>query len=1109
MKDMIKRCVRRNLVDLHSVGASDSGAELELKHAFVSTMKWARATLAQGYGSPAETARQYRLSSVLEAEETVWSPFLGLKGKLDVIARGSLSMSSVAAASSAPCLMPVELKTGKWKAAQSINHRAQVILYLLTLLLRERGTFVSGAGEASMPGNSIVTLPQSDELASMEGLLLYLGGEAEARVDVISPTWEEIKGLILSRNNLAKYLGTTKLSLDNGDKPCKSAGPLPLPPLLSDQRECTYCFQAAECMTYRAALEEGRPTVPGVQANLFDYSLRHTSPLHLSYLRHWESMLSLEEAEIDRDASFWLCDFDDNAGSSVQRLVLVWAQPAVREAQKQGFESRPLFSVVLEDREGRLLDKGQLGVSVGDCVTVSIEKEGRPKQTVTRQINGPGKELYTQTTATVGDLEDLFGGETQCYDASLPRDSVAKTRVFYACEPRVALGIVVSVDERRVTVETADSVKRLVQMSARGATVRLDISNVAVAVASMRACLLSLFVETHDPKAFQEWTKSHAEPTATNAVTVASTTRCAKLKQLVVDLSPPSFRPEEALGDGVLLFAPPHINRESFNHSLIMLQFYSTDIEAARKFFRDQARVAGSVGPHTSLPNLQSNRYVPAEEFLPGFSICITARGDVHLPDGLVVYPGCDPNDLFKEYQRCNAGQQLAIRRALCGEDYSLLHGYPGTGKSNVIALLVRCLVARGTRVMISAYTHSAVDNILAKLQASAMVPGTVLRIGAEESVQPSLQPFVVQHEALTSLQELSALVQHTRVVACTSLAAFRAPLVRSFDFDYCIIDEAGQMLEPVAIGALMMGRQFVLVGDPCQLPPLVVSPQARALGMDVSLFDRLAKAHPQAISSLTAQYRMNEDILCLCNSLFYQGAMVCGSPEVAASRLRLPNPSKIPTPCGSLANRSGQMVNWVLECVRPDRPVIFLDTDKLNPLDSATTSASSKTVSAEEAEAVRILVRAFAVCGVNIGEAVGVVTPFRAQIKAISTALKNRVSGSSSSSDPVCEVSTVDRYQGRDKEIVLFSTSTTGGKMAQALATSDDGARRVGEILTDWRRLNVAVSRARSKLVIVGSTSSLKASQAPALVDLVALLEKRGCVLSLVPDALLQFSHV
>lgn len=1114
IKDMIKKCIRRNLIDLYSVGASDSGAELELKHAFVSTMKWTRETLSKGYASQVEGSRlNYRLTSVVEAEETVWSPFLGLKGKLDIIARGTLALSSSVSASGqnatgSPCLIPVELKTGKWKAAQSINHRAQVILYLLTILLRERGSFVSGASGA---GSDIINmthdkLPQSDELASMEGLLLYLGSLEAARVDVISPAWDEIKGLVLSRNNLAQYLGAIK--------PAANIKLMQLPPMHSDQRECTYCFQAAECMTYKAIQDDG-PTPPGVQTDLFDFSLRHISPLYLSYIRHWESMLALEEEEIDRDSSFWLRDVVDTEGkSSMQRLVLVSAHPTAVNKDKKNNESKSLFTVVLEDRVGRLLDQCRSNISVGDRVTISIEKEGKPRLSLpsSSQNDGTRKGLYTQTTVSGGDVEDLYGGSTQCYstDAKLNFASDHGNHVFYACEPRVALGIVTQVDENRVTVETTDSVKRLVQMSARGATCRLDISNVAVAVASMRAVLLSLFVDTHDPKAFQEWCKSRIGPAISAS---ASACRLEKLKQHIVDLSSPSFRPEEALGDGILMFAPPNISRDSFNRSLMMLQFYSTDINAARKHFQEQVYVTGiSVGPHSRLPNLQSNQYIPAEEFLPGFRICINERGDIHLPDGLVVYPGCNPEDLFREYQRCNTGQQLAIRRVLCSEDYSLLHGYPGTGKSNVIALLVRCLVARGARVMVSAYTHSAVDNILKKLQASALIPGTVLRIGAEESVQASLQPYVLQSEALTSLQELGSLVQHTRVVVCTSLAAFRAPLVRAFDFDYCIIDEAGQMLEPVAIGALMMSRQFVLVGDPCQLPPLVVSAQARTLGMDVSLFDRLAKAHPQAISSLTSQYRMNEDILHLCNSLFYKNAMICGSPQVAISRLQLPDPLKVPTPLLGPTGRSStkpQLVNWVFECINPRRSVLFLDTDSLTMTTSGITAKSApKSVSIEEAEIVRILVRSFEACGVDVCNAIGVVTPFRAQIKAINTALNsNKSSGSAvlplSTPAQICEVSTVDRYQGRDKEIVLFSTAT-------CTATSEENStRQVGEILTDWRRLNVAISRARTKLIILGSLSTLKASQVPALMDLTTLLAQRNSILSLRPDALQQFKHM
>ena len=89
--------------------------------------------------------------------------------------------------------------------------------------------------------------------------------------------------------------------------------------------------------------------------------------------------------------------------------------------------------------------------------------------------------------------------------------------------------------------------------------------------------------------------------------------------------------------------------------------------------------------------------------------------------------------------------------------------------------------------------------------------------------------------------------------------------------FDCVILDEAGQLTEPVALGPLLLGGSFIMVGDHFQLPPLVISEQAKRGGMDISLFKRLAEAHPDAVTWLDTQYRMNDDVMAIANTLEYE----------------------------------------------------------------------------------------------------------------------------------------------------------------------------------------------------------------------------------------------
>jgi DNA replication ATP-dependent helicase Dna2 len=112
--------------------------------------------------------------------------------------------------------------------------------------------------------------------------------------------------------------------------------------------------------------------------------------------------------------------------------------------------------------------------------------------------------------------------------------------------------------------------------------------------------------------------------------------------------------------------------------------------------------------------------------------------------------------------------------------------------------------------------------------------------------------------------------------------------------FDYCIVDEASQITLPACLGPLRYADRFVLVGDHYQLAPLVRNAEAQKGGLDVSLFKLLSERHPTALAILEHQYRMNEDIMLLSNSLVYDGLLKCGNEKVAKQTLHLPNPSQL-----------------------------------------------------------------------------------------------------------------------------------------------------------------------------------------------------------------------
>ena len=162
----------------------------------------------------------------------------------------------------------------------------------------------------------------------------------------------------------------------------------------------------------------------------------------------------------------------------------------------------------------------------------------------------------------------------------------------------------------------------------------------------------------------------------------------------------------------------------------------------------------GSVGVGVGVDNMQRNDVLMAGvvkgvngEIIVSTEIITDGKYDVHTDKDinnkneiLTIYPGCNPFELFKEYSALNQGQKNALKNVLFAHDYTLLLGLPGTGKTSTVSLIVRALLARGQKVLICSYTHSAVDNLLSKIDESGVEPAFALRIGYESSVLPSLK---------------------------------------------------------------------------------------------------------------------------------------------------------------------------------------------------------------------------------------------------------------------------------------------------------------------------------------------------------------------------------
>ncbi|KAK9480811.1 hypothetical protein V1514DRAFT_324525 [Lipomyces japonicus] len=418
-----------------------------------------------------------------------------------------------------------------------------------------------------------------------------------------------------------------------------------------------------------------------------------------------------------------------------------------------------------------------------------------------------------------------------------------------------------------------------------------------------------------------------------------------------------------------------------------------------------------------------------------------------------------------------NSDQVTAVTKVLSASDYALIMGMPGTGKTTTTVQIMKVLLEQGKSILLASYTHTAVDNILLKLKKSC---NSILRLGSINKIHPEIRQFALKKDSLPNdFTKLHDMYFETKVVATTALG-INSVLLRKRHFDYCIIDEASQITLPVCLGPLRFASKFVLVGDHNQLSPLVKSKEAKSNGLEVSLFRLLSESHASAVVVLKHQYRMCKEIMCLSNELIYENRLQCGSAEIANRTLSVPNKHE---GLKQLHSSTGPCVQpcWVTDLLDDRIKVSFVDTDEIPGRESI---AGGRLQNIVEAQLITTLTGTLVDCGVPEKD-IGVISIYRGQLSLLSTTLGRW---------PKIELQTVDKFQGRDKECVIVS-----------LVRSNDD-RDVGDLLTDWRRLNVSLTRARSKLIIFGSRTTLR--QVKMLEKFFQIVETKGWVYKAAPNA-------
>lgn len=433
-----------------------------------------------------------------------------------------------------------------------------------------------------------------------------------------------------------------------------------------------------------------------------------------------------------------------------------------------------------------------------------------------------------------------------------------------------------------------------------------------------------------------------------------------------------------------------------------------------------------------------------------------------------------------------NSSQEKGVNKVLAAKDVAIVHGPPGTGKTTTLVEAINETLRRESQVLVCAQSNKAVDWICEKLVDRGI---HVLRIGNPTRVNDKMLSFCYERRFEShpdypdlwgirkAIRELQGARRHgseqwhrkmdrlrsrateleirinedlfnsAHVIAST-LVGSSSRLLEGKKFPTLFIDEAAQALEAACLIPLRRAGRLILAGDHCQLPPTVKCHEAMKHGLGVSLMERLVENHPEAVTLLSMQYRMNEDIMRFSSDWFYGGAMVA-APEV---KFR-----------GILDYDSA--IDWIdtdREAL-PDEEEGDEDNADLMFRESIAGNSFGR-VNKDEAQLTLLTLQNYIQ---KIGRQrflderidVGVISPYRAQVQYLRRMIK-RLSFFRPFRKSI-SVDTVDGFQGQERDVIVISM----------VRSNEQG--NIG-FLRDLRRMNVAMTRARMKLIITGSAGTL-----------------------------------
>ena len=418
-----------------------------------------------------------------------------------------------------------------------------------------------------------------------------------------------------------------------------------------------------------------------------------------------------------------------------------------------------------------------------------------------------------------------------------------------------------------------------------------------------------------------------------------------------------------------------------------------------------------------------------------------------------------------------NPTQEKAVNEVLRAKDVAVVHGPPGTGKTTTLVEAIFETLRRESQVLVCAQSNMAVDWISERLVDRGI---EVLRVGNPTRVNDKMLAFTYErrfeahpdypklwamrkavremqgrrrrgdagyHDKLDRLKSRATQLEFTinndlmasaRVIACT-LAGSSSRVLEGMKFGTLFIDEAAQALEAACWIAIAKAHRVILAGDHCQLPPTVKSLEALKGGLGKTLMERIVETNPQVVTLLKVQYRMNEAIVHFSSQWFYHGQVV-SAPQVR--------------------NRS------ILDL---DTPMTWVDTTGMDFKEHFVGASFGRVNHDEALLTLNTLHDYFEKIGrqhvLDERIDVGIISPYRAQVQL----LRRLVRGTAYFKPyrHLIAVNTVDGFQGQERDVILISL----------VRANDEG--QIG-FLRDLRRMNVAITRARMKLIILGDASTL-----------------------------------